>query len=100
MDAITHRGAALRTNSLGRHATPWYAANTAILASTPIQQGSSVHAAAYSAGIGVLTASPATISGTSAAINNFNLQRHLLSRAILRRFRADAALSWQEAVAA
>jgi hypothetical protein len=34
------------------------------------------------------------------AHNTFNLQRHLVSRATLRTFRADATAQWQEAVAA
>src|SRR6266481_254765 len=32
--------------------------------------------------------------------NNFNLQRHLVSRSTLRTFRAEAAREWQDAVAA
>ena len=32
--------------------------------------------------------------------NTFNLQRHLISRSTLRRFRAEAAEQWQTAVAA
>ena len=32
--------------------------------------------------------------------NNFNLQRHLISRSTLRRFRADATTQWELAVAA
>jgi putative transposase len=32
--------------------------------------------------------------------NNFNLQRHLISRSTLRIFRAEAAVQWQAAVAA
>jgi transposase-like protein len=36
----------------------------------------------------------------AAVHNNFNLQRHLISRSILRIFRAEAAARWQGAVAA
>src|SRR5436190_21034233 len=36
----------------------------------------------------------------AAAHNNFNLQRHLISRSMLRVFRAEAAAHWQDAVAA
>src|SRR5207237_9933557 len=36
----------------------------------------------------------------AAAHNNFNLQRHLISRSTLRVFRAEAAAHWQDAVAA
>jgi putative transposase len=32
--------------------------------------------------------------------NNFNLQRHLISRSTLRIFRAEAAVQWRAAVAA
>ena len=39
--------------------------------------------------------------GVHAAVHNtFNLQRHLVSRATLRTFRAEAAARWQDAVAA
>jgi transposase-like protein len=36
----------------------------------------------------------------AAVYNTFNLQRHLVSRSILRTFRAEAAEHWQKAVAA
>jgi len=36
----------------------------------------------------------------AAVHNTFNLQRHLVSRATLRAFRAEAAAQWQDAVAA
>ena len=36
----------------------------------------------------------------AAVYNTFNLQRHLVSRSILRTFRAEAAEHWQTAVAA
>jgi transposase-like protein len=36
----------------------------------------------------------------AAVHNNFNLQRHLISRSTLRTFRAEAAAQWQAAVAA
>ena len=36
----------------------------------------------------------------AAVYNTFNLQRHLVSRPILRTFRAEAAEHWQKAVAA
>ena len=36
----------------------------------------------------------------AAVHNTFNLQRHLVSRATLRTFRAEAAAHWQDAVAA
>jgi transposase-like protein len=36
----------------------------------------------------------------AAVHNNFNLQRHLISRSTLRAFRAEAAAQWQSAVAA
>src|SRR5437764_11418909 len=36
----------------------------------------------------------------AAVHNTFNLQRHLISRSTLRIFRAEAAASWQAAVAA
>jgi transposase-like protein len=36
----------------------------------------------------------------AAVHNNFNLQRHLISRSTLRTFRAEAAALWQAAVAA
>src|SRR6202045_860732 len=36
----------------------------------------------------------------AAVHNTFNLQRHLVSRATLRTFRAEAAAQWQDAVAA
>ena len=36
----------------------------------------------------------------AAVHNTFNLQRHLVSRATLRSFRAEAAAQWQDAVAA
>src|SRR5213082_98244 len=40
------------------------------------------------------------LSVHAAVHNTFNLQRHLVSRAILRSFRAEAAAQWQSAVAA
>jgi len=36
----------------------------------------------------------------AAVHNNFNLQRHFISRSTLRIFRAGAAAHWQDAVAA
>jgi transposase-like protein len=36
----------------------------------------------------------------AAVHKTFNLQRHLVSRSTLRRFRADAAAQWETAVAA
>ena len=39
------------------------------------------------------------LSVHAALHNTFNLQRHLVSRATLRTFRADATAQWQEAVA-
>jgi len=36
----------------------------------------------------------------AAVHNNFNLQRHLVSRSTLRTFRAEAAREWQNAVSA
>jgi transposase-like protein len=36
----------------------------------------------------------------AAVHNNFNLQRHLISRSTLRTFRAEAAAQWEAAVAA
>jgi hypothetical protein len=36
----------------------------------------------------------------AAVHNTFNLQRHLVSRRILRLFRADAAQAWQNATVA
>jgi len=43
---------------------------------------------------------PSTDDSTHAAIyNTFNIQRHLISRPTLRRFRADAATAWAAAVA-
>jgi hypothetical protein len=36
----------------------------------------------------------------AAVHNTFNLQRHLVSRATLRIFRAEAAAQWSDAVAA
>ncbi len=36
----------------------------------------------------------------AAVHNTFNLQRHLVSRATLRTFRAEAAAQWQDAIAA
>jgi transposase-like protein len=36
----------------------------------------------------------------AAVHNTFNLQRHLVSRSTLRKFRADATAEWQRAVAA
>src|ERR1700687_5520197 len=45
--------------------------------------------------------SPPPFLSTHAAVHNtFNLQRHLVSRATLRTFRAEAAAQWQDAVAA
>jgi len=40
------------------------------------------------------------LSVYSAVFNNFNLQRHLVSRSTLRIFRAEAAAQWQNATAA
>ena len=40
------------------------------------------------------------LSAHAAVHNTFNLQRHLVSRATLRTFRAEAAAQWQDAVAA
>jgi transposase-like protein len=40
------------------------------------------------------------LSMHAAVHNTFNLQRHLISRSTLRRFRADATAEWQRAVAA
>jgi putative transposase len=40
------------------------------------------------------------LSMHAAVHNTFNLQRHLVSRPTLRIFRADAAIQWQNAVAA
>jgi putative transposase len=40
------------------------------------------------------------LSMHAAVHNTFNLQRHLISRSTLRRFRADAAAQWETAVAA
>jgi putative transposase len=40
------------------------------------------------------------LSMHAAVHNNFNLQRHLVSRSTLRAFRAEAAAQWQDAVAA
>ena len=40
------------------------------------------------------------LSAHAAVYNNFNLQRHLISRRTLRAFRADAAEHWNAAVAA
>jgi hypothetical protein len=36
----------------------------------------------------------------AAVHNTFNVQRHLVSRSMLRIFRADAASEWRNAVAA
>jgi transposase-like protein len=36
----------------------------------------------------------------AAVHNNFNYQRHLVSRSTLRRFRTEAAAQWQAAVQA
>ena len=36
----------------------------------------------------------------AAVYNTFNIQRHLISRRTLRRFRADAREQWQAATAA
>src|ERR1700736_5392883 len=40
------------------------------------------------------------LSMHAAVHSTFNLQRHLVSRATLRTFRAEAAAQWQDAVAA
>jgi putative transposase len=40
------------------------------------------------------------LSMYAAVHNTFNLQRHLISRSILRIFRAEATGHWQSAVAA
>jgi transposase-like protein len=40
------------------------------------------------------------LSAHAAVHNTFNLQRHLISRATLRTFRAEAAVQWQAAVSA
>jgi hypothetical protein len=43
---------------------------------------------------------PSVFSPPRAAVyNTFNIQRHLISRPTLRRFRADAASAWAAAVA-
>jgi putative transposase len=39
------------------------------------------------------------LSMHAAVHNTFNLQRHLISRSTLRRFRADATAQWESAVA-
>jgi hypothetical protein len=40
------------------------------------------------------------LSMHAAVHNTFNLQRHLVSRSTLRKFRADVAAQWKSAVAA
>ena len=40
------------------------------------------------------------LSMHAAVHNTFNLQRHLVSRSTLRRFRAEATVQWQTAVTA
>jgi transposase-like protein len=39
------------------------------------------------------------LSVHAAVYNNFNLQRHLISRSTLRSFRAEATTQWELAVA-
>jgi transposase-like protein len=40
------------------------------------------------------------LSTHAAIYNTFNVQRHLISRKILRQFRAEATEQWQQAAAA
>jgi hypothetical protein len=48
----------------------------------------------------VLRIGPALFFAHAAVCNTFNIQRHLISRRTLRRFRANAMEQWQAATAA
>ena len=53
----------------------------------------------YQASCGISLSVPQRFLTTHAAIyNTFNIQRHLISRSTLRRFRAEAASAWAAAV--